>query len=234
MENDAEKATTQRPSISWELVGIIAVLSVFLIMGLIWITAPSEGEGIGPPEQTTLTSDIILDAGIDENGRPYLGKQIATTAFYLFGDLTDPAIAEFNDGPFEKIKGDYLAPGLAKMIWVHHPTGVDSERAARAAICATDQFRFWDTYDWLIANQPPEDDELTESELQEIVERIGLDWMAIQTCMASPGTDELIQNDRDMADEMGVVTSPIFLIGDELIGMDIEQLRQALDAETEM
>lgn len=240
-ESGAEStaATAPRPSISWELVGILAVLAVFLIMFLIWVTSPSEeaGEALQAPEETTLASPLGLEAGLTDEGRPYLGSPDSVTVVYEFADFNCASSAEFAREGAGQLQSDYLAEAKAQLVWVNLPQlGPASEDAARAAICASDEGRFWDLHDWFFANQGSDGlSPFSREGLEQIAGELGLDWPALDECMGSPETGERLQADRDLAAQHGIDATPSFLVGDEVVvGPDMEALGEVLDKYAEM
>jgi protein-disulfide isomerase len=227
----------QSLALSWELVGILAVLAVFLVMFLIWITSPSADGGLEPPGELTLASSLGLAAGVTDDGRPFLGSPDAPVTFHEFGDFQCPDCRDFAQESLSEIESGYLATGAARMVWVNLPLrGEESDRAAMAAICATDQDRFWDLHDWLFANQSegPESGNLSRDGLVELATEAGLDAEGFEVCLDDPATAERLEADRTLAAENGVGGTPSFLVGDQLVeGHDVPSLREALDVATE-
>ncbi len=228
-----EEQQTRR-GISWELVGILAVLAIFLIGFLYSRLTPGAGGGLTPPTEFTLGADLGLETGVTEEGRPYLGSADAPVVFYEFGDFQCASCRDFALKSAAEIKVDYLATGQARLVWVNSPFhGDESDDAARAAICATDQDRFWDLHDWLFANQTALSNSgaFSRDNLIEMAERVGMDQAEFTACMDDPGTQERMLADEDLGAENGVNSTPSFMIGDRLVaGNELDELREVLDS----
>ncbi len=226
--------TTQRRGVSWEILGILAVVAVFLIMFLIWALSPGDETGVQLPDEMTLSSELGLQAGLTEEGRPYLGDPEAATTVYEFGDFGCTGSAEFANVFAHSIHQDYLVGGSAKLVWVNLPLlGEESRETAKAAICAADEGRFWDLYDTIFYNQG--DEPLDMDTLSEMVEAVGLDWSIVEDCMSSDDTSARLVADEDLATEKGITSTPTFVVGDEIVvGNEIGDLRLILDSTAEM
>lgn len=225
---------TKRRGIAWELVGLLAVVAVFLVGFLIWVASPDGADELKPPEVQTLGSELNLESGLTEDGRPYLGAADAAVTVYEFADFQCSHCGQFTREQAVEIKRDYLATGKASLIWVNYPVfGDESDQAAKFAICASEQGRFWDAHDWLFANQAtvPESHSFSSERLDQIGQEVGMDLTALQACVADPATADRLQADKDFGNENSVGSTPSFLVGERLIvGADIPELRAAMDA----
>lgn len=105
-----------------------------------------------------------------------------------------------------------------------HPHG---EIAARAAIAAMDQGKFWEMHDKLFANR----DHLEQPDLDTYAKEIGLDLARFHKDAESQATTDVIAADRKQADALGVQGTPTIYINgreydirqdlDEWIGQEI-------------
>ena len=90
-----------------------------------------------------------------------------------------------------------------------HPHG---DPAARAAIAALDQGKFWEMHDKLFANR----DHLEQSDLDAYAKELGLDLNRFHADMQSQATSDRIAADRKLADSLDVKGTPtIYLNGRE-------------------
>jgi protein-disulfide isomerase len=95
-----------------------------------------------------------------------------------------------------------------------HPHG---EPAARAAIAALAQGKFWEMHDKLFANR----DHLEQSDLDSYAKELGLDLNRFHADMQSPATTDRLAVDRKQADGLDVKGTPtIYINGREF---DIHQ-----------
>jgi protein-disulfide isomerase len=90
-----------------------------------------------------------------------------------------------------------------------HPHG---EPAARAAIAAMNQGKFWELHDRLFANR----DHLEPSDIDSYAKEIGLDLRKFHEDMQSKATGERIDRDKKLGSDVGVQGTPtIFINGRE-------------------
>jgi protein-disulfide isomerase len=112
---------------------------------------------------------------------------------------------------------DAERPGLVRWVFKHLPIASHPRAlpASVAAECAHQQGRFWEMHDLLYAHQTALDD----ASLVAYATEIALDLPAWQTCRASGSAGPAIQRDQALADEVGVMATPTFLVnGTPLIG----------------
>jgi protein-disulfide isomerase len=105
-----------------------------------------------------------------------------------------------------------------------HPHG---EPAARAAIAALAQGKFWEMHDKLFANR----DHLEQSDLDAYAKELGLDLNRFHADMVSQATTDRLAGDRKQADSLDVKGTPtIYINGREF---DVHQdLNEWISQET--
>jgi protein-disulfide isomerase len=97
-----------------------------------------------------------LYSGISQRGTT-LGKSDAPVTVYLYEDFQYAYCGEFSRKMFPQLVEDYVRGGKAKLI--SEPLtflGPDSVVAARAALAAGEQNRYWPYYSLLFENQGEE------------------------------------------------------------------------------
>lgn len=238
-------ASKKNAGVSWQLIGIIAILAVFAIGGIIWLFSGGSDDAPQAPIVNSIDPDGGgPEAGVTEEGRPYLGDPDAPVTFYEFADFQCPHCKEHNDVHGRSIKRDYVDAGEAKMVFVAFAfMGDESASAAKAGYCALEQSPedFWRMHDYLFENQSEFSNSggFSSARLETFAESIGLDVPAFQTCMEDEdGTlQERLEADMDYGREAGVGSTPSFLVGETLIEGTGEEkmleLRQAIDAAAE-
>jgi protein-disulfide isomerase len=226
-------ASHNRRGISWELLGLLAVLAIILVGGLIWLASPGASDEVQAPELTTLDPELDLSSGTTEEGRPYLGEAGAPVTVYEFADFQCPHCKEFWRSGAEEIARDYVAPGDARVEWVSVAfSGDESTEASKAGVCAGEQGEFWTMHDWLFANQGTlaNTGSFSRERVLEMAAQAGLDTISFEACLDDPATAEAVRAGERFASENGVNSTPTFLVNDTIVaGADVDALREALD-----
>jgi protein-disulfide isomerase len=101
--------------------------------------------------------------------------------------------------------------------------------AARAALAAHRQGKYWEYRDLVFANNRT----ISEQSLLGHAQTLGLNLDRFRADMASPEIDQIISTDEQTAQEIGATGTPTFLInGRKLVGaVPLEAFKQRIDAE---
>lgn len=226
-------AARKRGGVSWELVGILAVLTVFLVGALIWLGSPEGQDELVAPKYLTLDPDLDLESGTTDDGYPYLGSPDASVEVFEFSDFQCSHCRDFAETAAPLLAEDYLATGKARLVFVSLTiSGDESVEAAKAGICAGEQGRFWDMHDWLFANQSivANRGSFSRDRVIEMATSIGLDAELFESCVADGATAARVRDGEDLARTNGIGGTPSFLIGERLVtGADLAGLTAAID-----
>ena len=126
---------------------------------------------------------------------------------------------------------DQLFPGKLRFVYRHLPLDFHKNAlpAAKAAVCAERQSRFWDYHDLLFANQRS----LFAANLLQYAEQIGLDSAAFQTCLEADGTRQRIEEDVAAAAALGARATPTFFINGILLhgAQDLQTFQSIVERE---
>lgn len=126
-----------------------------------------------------------------------------------------------------------LYPGQLRIVYRHLPLDFhpNAEPAARGAICAEAQGRFWAYHDLLFQNQ----NALEEPNLFAYAKQLELDEAAFRRCYEDPATAARVGADVTAARSLGASATPTFFInGRELRGAQpLEAFRAIIDQELE-
>jgi protein-disulfide isomerase len=157
---------------------------------------------------------------ISLEGSPSRGPAGAPVMLVEFADFECPFcqhIAPDLDALWEKRKTKVLFVYKFMPLAMH----THGEPAARAAIAAQVQGKFWEMHHQLFANGA----HLEESDLQAYAKAIGLDLERFRSDMQSGATKARIDADRKLADALGVTGTPtIFINGRQYDGkLDIDE-----------
>lgn len=106
-------------------------------------------------------------------------------------------------------------------MYFHFPfLGDESYAAAEASECANDQGKFWEYHDYLFANHNGENQgAFSNTNLKAFAKALNLDTAAFDACLDSGQHREQVQQDASFAQQLGVRSTPTFLVnGEPLLG----------------
>lgn len=116
-----------------------------------------------------------------------------------------------------------------RIVFKHRPLDFHDRAmpAARAAIAAQNQGKFWEYHDILFANQR----ELTDENLVAYAEQLGLNIEQFRTDMAAEATNARIQEDMQLADRLAAGGTPHFFVNGIRIrgAVPFENFRSVID-----
>jgi len=165
------------------------------------------------------------------------GSPTATVWLVEMSDFQCPFCRRWHEETYPIIKKEYVDTGKIRLAYINFPLSMhkNSKAAARAAMCAAGQDKFWAMHDALfqsqarwegLANPMPVYDSLATAS--------GADVRAMHQCLASGIMDKLIDGDSARAAGVGVRSTPSFTVTGipQLIegAQPIALFRQALDA----
>ena len=98
--------------------------------------------------------------------------------------------------------------------------GQESQWAAEASECASDQDAFWDYYDYLYEHQNGENQgAFSKDHLKEFAVQLGLDETQFSECLDSGKYTDIVTQEKQMGQQIGVQSTPTFLVnGTPIIG----------------
>ncbi|GAC1552111.1 MAG: hypothetical protein NVS3B10_14400 [Polyangiales bacterium] len=147
---------------------------------------------------------------IDLSGTPSIGPSDASIVIVEFADFecphcgaAMPIIHSVIDAPEFKGKVRFLFKEFPLSGHEH------AEPAARAALAAMDQGKFWEMHDQLFTHQ----EQLNPPDIEGSAKKIGLDVDKWKAAMASPAVKDRVQKDRDVGGKLGVSGTPTLFIG---------------------
>ena len=222
--------------ISWQLIGIAAVLAVLVIGGLITLLDSGDSD-IESPIVITKEESLGIGECTDPEGRPCLGDDDAPVTLYEFADFQCPHCADHSQLYAKSIKRDYIATGKAKLVWVNFSfLGDESKAAAAAGLCAQDQGYFWELHDWMFENQATlaNTGGFSRARLEQMAVSAGVDGDAFKACLEDDSIAQQVEADTAFARESGVESTPSFVIGDTKVegsGVDaVKAIGSAIEA----
>jgi protein-disulfide isomerase len=171
-----------------------------------------------------------------------LGDPNAPATIDVFEDFQCPACRNFTENTEPLIIQNLVATGKARYVFHNYPfiddqaARKESDQAANAAMCASEQDKFWDMHSILFANWNGENlGAFNDRRLQAMAESIGLDMDAFNSCFNANKYEAEIQADFQLGQEMGVSGTPSIFVNGQQVGQgnqipSYEQIAQAVNA----
>ncbi len=166
-----------------------------------------------------------------------LGDPSAPVVITEYSDYSCSHCGNFATETKKLLEREYILTGVVAL--EYHTVGWVTERpavlqATEAAYCAGEQGSFWQFHDLIFANQrslfvnPAADVSRTMNTFAEMLE---LDMDAFKRCVAERPHRDLIDADRDAANELEVTGTPTFFINGVILrgNQPYENFRQAIE-----
>jgi protein-disulfide isomerase len=170
-----------------------------------------------------------IAAGPVEVGRsPARGPAQAPITLVLFSDFECPFCGRV-EATLAALEAAY--PGKIRLVWKNFPLDfhVNARAAARAAVAAGEQGKFWEMRSRLLAAQQ----QLAPGDLEQHAQALGLDLARFRTSASSPATDEVVEADMRQGRSLGVNGTPVLFINRrKLVGAQpLAVIKAAVDEE---
>lgn len=215
-------------------IGIVAAIALGLAALLI---APSIIEARTP------VGDIVQ---ITPKERPAgtglaLGDPNAPVTIEVFEDFQCPACRSYSSDVEPQVLDNLVATGQAYYVYRQYPflddrsPSNESDQAANASMCASEQDRFWDYHDMLFANWNGENQgAFSDKRLVAFAEALGLDMNQFNQCFESNKYRDQIQADLAAGQAYGATGTPsVFINGQQVAPGYVptfDQINQAVQA----
>lgn len=150
-------------------------------------------------------SDTAIEVTTD--GFPARGAPMAPVTVVEFSDFECPYCGRAHPVLSELLR-EY--EGQVRLVFRNYPLSGHPRAlpAARAAIAAGEQGKFWEMADLLFEHQR----QLEDEDLERYAEQLGLDMERFRADLHSPETQAQIERDRDEGHRLGVQGTPTFFI----------------------
>lgn len=130
------------------------------------------------------------------------------------GDVTIVEFFDYRCGPCRRLMPELAQlvklDGNIRLIMKEFPIlSRESELAARAALAANKQGKYWDFH---LAMMKAE--EVTPDSIMATARGVGVDMTRLNADMASPQVADVIARNHELADKLGIDATPTFFIGD--------------------
>ena len=143
----------------------------------------------------------------DVSSNPTLGQKDAPVKIIEFADFQCP-YCQATEPVLNQIRKTYGSKVSLTYMYFPLPFHQYAESAAKHAVCADKQGKFWEMHDYMYANQ----DKLTDADLETEAKTLKLDPTSYDKCLSDPVTANIIQNNKNIATALGVTGTPTFFI----------------------
>ena len=152
--------------------------------------------------------DPAANYAVPVDGRPAVGPEDALVTIVEYSDFQCPFCSRVNP-TMKQIKETY--PKDVRVVFRQLPLGFhDRARpAAKAALAASKQGKFWEMHDALFANQKALDDKALETYASQIA---GLNIDQWKKDLADPALETLVKEDETVAAKFGAGGTPAFFV----------------------
>lgn len=121
--------------------------------------------------------------------------------------------------------------GRVRVVFMNYPLDghVHAGDAARGAIAAGNQGKFWEMHDLLFENQ----EALAPEDIEEYAERLGLDLERFRADVQAAATQERIDGNKELGREVGVRGTPTIFVNGRRFNGEVESLVAYVQEELE-
>lgn len=149
---------------------------------------------------------------VNSDVMPTLGDPNAPIHFALFSDYACPHCQDYHAGDLRQFIDDYVLTGQAtiSMAMLTGTGGRYSQTGSTAALCAGEQGAFWEFNDEMfrLAESMGASSAFDLAQLRDSARKMGLDWDAMRSCIASGRYDSIMQSYTTIALDSGVTGTP--------------------------
>ncbi len=144
---------------------------------------------------------------LETEGAPVLGAAMAPVTIVEFSDFECPFCGRA--APVLHDAVDEFA-GKVRLVFLHYPLPMHEHAlpAAKAAVAAQKQGKFWEMHDKLFENQR----DLGEAQIRELAKEIGLDMKKFEADWTAEETEAKVMADRAKGRKAGVDSTPTIYI----------------------
>jgi protein-disulfide isomerase len=155
-----------------------------------------------------------------------LGDPNAPVKIDVFEDFQCPACRIFTQETESLVIENLVATGKVYYVFHNYPfidgvgagNGGESDQAANAVMCASEQDKFWEMHSIIFANWNGENQgAFNDKRLMAFAEKTGLDMDAFSACFIDNKYKAEIQADFDFGNTLGVQGTPSVLVNEILI-----------------
>jgi protein-disulfide isomerase len=164
------------------------------------------------------------------------GAPGARVSVVEISDFQCPYCRQFFENTYRRFDSAYVKTGKVQMVYINLPLPMHTQAfsAAKAAMCAGAQGKFWEMHDRLFSTQREWSGQADAAQrFGRLAAELRLDPAAFRDCVDNDRTAPLILNDAMQATGAGVNGTPAFVVNRTQMlngALTYEQLSAAVDA----
>lgn len=222
-EQEEEKKESRKRKKDLAFKGLISVL----ILGVAALVIP----------QMLSTSEADQSQGLENinlTDRPVKGNIDANVTVIEFGDYYCPACKAFTQTVMPQLQQNYIEPGKIKFYYMDFPLEIHNPQATMASVAAQcvykqDSEQFWKYHDALYQQQ--KNIQYNAEGLTSLARdsTSGIDYDRLQSCISSRETMNKVQEDKNLALDNNVRSTPTIFVNGEKVQNDYRSLKNAID-----
>lgn len=195
--------------ISAWLVGMSIILAGWLIAKQI----SDNNTVIGVADTVEPEINTPVDITIPES-KPQQGNKDAKVTVVEFADFQCPFCGQWHKEIYPKLKSEYIDTGKINFVyWDFAFLGEESFKTAEAGVCAQDQGKFWEYYDYIFNNQKGENEgTFSDEKIKSIAKTLGLDISKFNSCFDSRINKSNVEESSSLATSYNVSSTPTLFI----------------------
>lgn len=188
-------------------------------------------EGLSASEiETAFTARYGRDTAVEIpiGDAPVRGSPMAPITIVEFSDFECPH-CRLAAPLLERLVREY--EGRVRVVFMNYPIDghVHAGDAARGAIAAGNQGKFWEMHDMLYRNQ----EALAPEDIEGYAEQLGLDLERFRTDVQAPATQERVDSNKELGRELGVRGTPTIFVNGRRFNGEPESLAAYVQEELE-
>jgi protein-disulfide isomerase len=209
---EAERRQRRR-RITWAVVGVVLVAVVAVLV----LIAVSGNGDTAVADAEPLQEDV--NTGVTEEGYPYRGDPDAPVTLVEYSDYNCPYCQVFALETAPKLDEELVATGQVKYVVQPYALWEGSVPIVEAAVCATEQDKFWDFHHRIFTEQSRFSTERPPSPamLRDWASASGLDEDAFAVCLNEGRENQVLAATQHAKTELGVNSTPTFFINGERV-----------------
>lgn len=162
------------------------------------------------PNRTDPNTPSVPAQPVTIEGAPQRGALESRAGLLIFSDFECPYCARFANEVLPTVEREYVDTGKLLLVFRSFPLSMHplAVPASLAALCASDQGRFWQAHDALFQGGTP----VTRDKIAMLADNLQLRKQAFRACDERQ-SDVRVSRDEALGHSLGVHGTPTFFIG---------------------